>query len=470
MNTQHSSLNDTIASIATPIGESGLGIIRISGSQSIPFTDRIFTAKSGRKLSRARGYSVQYGWVVDKAKAGGTDAIIDEVLVTLMRAPRSFTKEDVVEISCHGGIIVLRSILEKLLSLGCRLAEPGEFTKRAFLNGRIDLTQAEAVLDIIRAKTDAALRLGIHQLQGGLSSQIEPLRKSLLVLLSFLEADIDFPEDRDGPENLAGRLKALDPVKKSLREIIRQGEVGRAYREGIQTVICGRPNVGKSSLLNALLKRERSIVTHIAGTTRDTIEEIIDIKGIPVRIVDTAGIIEPADLIEKKAIERTRHYIKTADLVLMVFDGASRLTSKDKALLKKIVQKKRPLIAVINKIDKKQKIEKSYVQRYCGRCVELSAKKAVSIELLEQAILDFVCQGSISGPESLVVANARHMQALKKAYGAVEQAVSSAHKKLSSEFIAQQLKDALAVLDGLLGKSFSEDLLDRIFSDFCIGK
>jgi tRNA modification GTPase len=458
-------LDDTIAAIATPIGESGIGIVRISGKDALKVADKIFVSKDGKKPSEFKTYTTHYGWVVDEITK-----IIDEVILTVMRAPRSYTKEDIVEINCHGGIVALRAVLDLVLEGGCRLAEPGEFTQRAFLNGRIDLAQAEAVLDIIRAKTDSALKVGIEQLKGGLSQKINKIRDMLLEILTFLESGIDFPEEEIGILDLKEISSKLKTVDRQLTAIINDSKFGRVLREGLKVVICGRPNVGKSSLLNALLKQERSIVTPIPGTTRDTIEEVIDIKGIPIRIVDTAGILEPRDLIEKKAIQRTQQFIDSADLIILIFDGSEGLKKEDEFLMRKLKQKQKNIIAVINKMDLKQRIEKDRISRYLPRLIEISAKRIKNLTLLEDAIVNLVYQGRIKASESILVTNLRHIQAIKKVQKLVAQAQDSLDNKLSLEFIAQGIKDALGCIDELLGKKFSEDLLKKIFSQFCIGK
>lgn len=460
-------LNDTVAAIATGSGDSGIGIIRISGPCAFAVADKVFIPKSGIKPSQSKGYSIHYGWITSGHRRQDT---IDEVLLTVMRSPRSYTCEDMVEINCHGGIIALRAVLEVVLENGCRLAQPGEFTKRAFLNGRIDLSQAESVLDIIRAKTDSALKVGITQLRGALSKQMHHARETLLEILSGIEANIDFPEeeiDTSVLKEASGRLQAID---KELVSILKNTRQGRIYREGIHAVICGKPNVGKSSLLNALLKQERSIVTPIAGTTRDTIEEIIDIKGIPVRIVDTAGIVEPSDLVEKKAVQRTQEQIDLADLILFVFDGSRKLSKEDHVLIRKLLSKKKIIIALINKIDAAQKIEKAEIRKKFNCAIEISAKKMKNISLLEESIAQLIYAGEVINPESVVASNLRHIHALKKAKQHVVEAIAAISNELSLEFVAQYIKDALGYIDEILGKNFSEDLLDKIFADFCIGK
>jgi len=455
-------LTDTIAAISTGVGESGIGIVRISGKGALAIADKIFLSKDKKKPSSFKAYTVHYGWITKGRKT------IDEVILTVMRAPRSFTKEDIVEINCHGGIVAIRDVLEFVLENGARLAQPGEFTKRAFLNGRIDLTQAEAVLDIIRAKTDSALKIGIQQLKGALSDEIKKIRKDLLDTLSCLEANIDFLDEDLSISDLEHCGQNLEAINKRFTELLDTSGCGRIMREGINVVICGKPNVGKSSLLNALLKQERAIVTPIAGTTRDTIEEIIDIKGIPVKIIDTAGLLEPRDLIEKKAILRSKKYIDAADLILILFDGSKRLTEEDEVLINKF--KKKTAVAIINKIDLKQKINKDNLLKKFVHLIEMSAKKPKNINLLEKKIADLVYKGKVAGCESVVVSNLRHIEALKPAQKLIAEATKSLDNKLSPEFIAQDIKDALIYIDELLGKKFSEDLLDKIFSEFCIGK
>lgn len=458
----NSNLNDTIAAISTPVGEGGIGIVRLSGSCALKIADKVFASKDPLSPSGFKSYTTHYGWVIDEKKN-----IVDEVILTVMRSPKSFTREDVVEINCHGGIVALRAVLGLVLENGCRLAEAGEFTKRAFLNGRIDLAQAEAVVEIIRAKTDSTLKMGLEQLKGGLSLKINRICASLLEILSPIEARIDFP-DEEIPAQDASLKKSLKNINDELLKIIEDSKRAKVFREGIHTVICGRPNVGKSSLLNALLRQERSIVTPVAGTTRDTIEEIIDIKGIPVRIVDTAGILEPRDLIERKAVQRSKKHIEMADLVLLMFDASKSLTKEDEALIRKLKGKR--AIAVINKIDLKQKINKSRIADKIKNIVEVSAKKGKNIDLLEEAIAGLVFEGKIVVVEPLLVSNARHVFSIKDAQKLVAQAIDSVDNKLSIEFIAQDIKEALSRLEDILGKRFSEDLLNKIFRDFCIGK
>ncbi len=457
-------LTDTIAAIATSPGEAGIGIVRLSGKRVFSIADKIFVPRDKIRPTYFKAYSLRYGWIVNPADK----KIIDEVLLGSMRSPKSYTREDVVEINCHGGIVAMRAVLELVLENGCRLAGPGEFTKRAFLNGRIDLSQAEAVLDIIRAKTDTALKLGSEQLRGVLSGYLKKIRRILLNQLAVLEANIDFPEEEIEEANMKTIRKNLEGVDSSLKTMLEGSGQGRIMREGISVVICGKPNAGKSSLLNAILRQERSIVTAVAGTTRDTIEEVIDIKGIPVRIMDTAGILEPRDLVEKKAIQRTKRYIDLADLVIIVFDGSAAIGSDDRLLIRRI--KNKVSLAVINKIDIKQKIKEAEIKKNFKHTIGISAKKLLNINLLEDAVAELVYKGHFSPSDSIMVSNIRHIEKVKKTERLILGALDSLDNKVSAEFVAQDIKDAVGCLDDILGLNFSEDLLDKIFSRFCIGK
>ena len=453
---------DTIAAIATSVGESGIGIVRLSGQTALKIAAKIFRAKEGENPSSFKAFTLHYGWVVD-----GQGSIVDEALLGVMRAPRSYTREDTIEINCHGGIAPLRKTLELVLEHGARLAEPGEFTKRAFLNGRIDLAQAEAVLDIIRAKSDAALEAGLQQLKGGLSSRVNEIRGGLLEILAELEAGIDFPgEEGTGAHGLKAVAGKLKRVGGQLESLLENAGYGRILREGLRVVICGRPNVGKSSLLNALLRQERSIVTATPGTTRDTIEEVINLKGIPVRLVDTAGILKPRGIIERKAVGRARRQIAAADLAILLFDGSQKLTREDKIFASRL--KGKVVLAAINKIDKRQRLGRREIAKIFPRVVEISAKKNRHIGLLEQAICELAYAGKVRMGEPAAVTNLRHIQALKDAQKLIAEALDSLDNGLSAEFISQDLKEAVGFLDELLGRRLADDLLELIFSEFCI--
>jgi tRNA modification GTPase len=457
-------LIDTIAAISTPVGQGGIGIVRLSGKEALSIADKIFLSKDKEKPSGYKTHTVHYGWIV----GGETSEHIDEVILTVMRAPRSYTKEDIVEISCHSGIVVLREILDLVLRSGARMAEPGEFTKRAFLNGRIDLDRAEAVLDIINAKTELALESGLRQLQGALSREINRLKDALLETIALLEAHIDFPEEDIGGVDKKKIGRVIDTALKDLSGLLDSAKHGKVLREGISAVILGRTNVGKSSLLNALLKEERAIVTHVAGTTRDAIEEILDLKGIPLKIADTAGIIEPRDLIEKEAIKRTHSYLEKADLVLLVFDASSSLTKQDEELIKKAGDKN--TIAILNKSDLKPKINEQEIKKRFANVAKISALTHKGLRELEAKIIGSVWEGKVGASDEVMVTNARHAQALREALAALERARDSEMRNLSIEFIVEDLKLCRNHLGSITGETVDDEILDKIFSEFCIGK
>jgi tRNA modification GTPase len=455
---------DTIAAIATPWGEGAIGIVRLSGLQATAIVDKVFLAKNKKPILDSKTFSLRYGWI-----AGDRGVIVDEVVVSLMRAPKSYTREDVVEINSHGGARPLALILELVLANGARMAEPGEFTKRAFLNGRLDLAQAEAVLDIIRAKSDLALKNSLSQLSGTISRQIKSLRKNMLEILADMEASVDFSEEDISAVSLVSFQNRLFSVNAQLKDLIERGFKGKIIRDGLKVVIFGKPNVGKSSLLNALLKQERAIVTSIAGTTRDTIEEYINIKGLAVQLIDTAGMLKHRNKIEKEALLRTRKALHECDLVLFVLDGSSALTKEDWTLAQQIKDKK--VLVVVNKSDKKRRIKvPAMAANFSKPAIEVSALKGKNIEVLEEAIYRTVFDGGPFADEGAVVSNARHMDILKKSLMACEAACATLAKKLSLEFVALDLRKAVDGLGALTGEVFSDKLLDVIFSKFCIGK
>jgi tRNA modification GTPase len=454
-------LEDTIAAISTPPGEGAIGIVRISGKDSVGIADAIFKSKKDKSPSGFRSFSAHYGYIYNKAAA-----VVDEALLTLMRAPKSYTKEDVVEINCHSGIISLRKTLELVLDSGARLAEPGEFTKRAFLNGRLDLAQAEAVLDIIRSKTEASLRMALGQLSGQLSSRLNDIKERLLAALANIEASIDFPEEDIeiiSVADIKGRLKTIND---DLAKLLESAQGGIILREGLTSVICGKPNVGKSSLLNALLQRDRAIVTHVPGTTRDAIEDFANINGIPFKLVDTAGIAPTEDLVEREGILRSRERIEQADLILMVLDAGAGMTDEDRILLSDT--KDRPRILVINKADLPRKIDLRPLEG--NVMVIVSAKEADGIDELKRTMERAVWSGRTAAPEGGAITNLRQKQALKNASAAAGRAVESVEKDLSPELIAIELKEALDSIGEITGEIVTDDILDRVFSQFCIGK
>ncbi|MFA5338583.1 MAG: tRNA uridine-5-carboxymethylaminomethyl(34) synthesis GTPase MnmE [Candidatus Omnitrophota bacterium] len=451
---------DTIAAISTSLGECAIGIVRLSGKDAAEIADRIFRSKKGKLPSSFRSFTSHFGHVHDKG------VVVDEALLTVMRAPKSYTKEEVVEISCHGGVIPLKKALGLVLENGARLAEPGEFTKRAFINGRLDLTQAEAVLDIIRAKTDASLRAALGQLDGRLSSSLNKIRDELISISAEVEASIDFPDEDMEILSGAKTSERLGSVKLEISRLLETADRGIILREGISCVICGKPNVGKSSLLNALIGRERAIVTHIPGTTRDTIEEFVNILGIPFKLTDTAGITPTEDIVEREGVLRSREHIEAADLVLLLLDASSRLTDEDRVLLEDT--KGRQRIVVLNKIDLARKLTFAVAK---GETVaEVSAKSGEGIGGLKEKMAEKVFGGGVRAAEGAVITNARQKDALRRSYESLTEAIKAVDGKLSPELIAIELRESLDCIGEMVGETVTDDILDKVFSQFCIGK
>ena len=453
----------TIAAISTPPGAGGIGIIRISGPQCLPLLQTIFRPHGAS--CPFVSHHLYYGRIVRPADG----RIIDEVLAVYMRSPRTYTREDVAEIHCHGSFLVLQNILELTLSLGITLAHPGEFTKRAFLNGRIDLTKAEAVIDILSAKTRKGVDLAQEQLAGALFSRIDSIRNELVQIRAAVEVALDFPDE---DVEIVNREQVLDQIRKNverpLRDLLRSADDGRIFREGISVVIVGLPNVGKSSLLNTLLREERALVTAIPGTTRDTIEEVVDIEGIPVRLVDTAGIREHADEVEALGIERARTLINLADLILFMVDGSQRITGADLDLLQTIIHK--PLIIVINKIDRGED-GCGEVEMFKDKVVvKVSAKKQIGITELRKAIFRMVTTGKEQWQEDACAPNIRHKDALVRAVRACRLVEDGLHNGLTNDLLAVDLQGCLDQLNEIVGETTTEDVLDAVFSKFCIGK
>jgi len=461
---------DTITAISTPTGQGGIGIIRLSGKKALNIADKMFAPKNEIKPSCLKSSRVIYGNVIDKNKS----EIIDEALLTVMRAPKSYTKEDVVEISCHGGTTSLRSILALTIDLGARLAEPGEFTKRAFLNGRIDLTQAEAVLDIIQAKTDAFLQVSTNQLKGDLAIELEKIREQLMNIYVEIEALVNFPEDEIDAsaevQNFAPLQRKIQESKARVDNLLKGSEHGKILKDGIKIALCGRPNVGKSSLLNSLLKTPRAIVSDIAGTTRDTIEETAQIRGIPFQLIDTAGMLEPRDLIEEEAIKRSHMVIVGADLVLLLFDSGEDLTDEDETLMR--VVNGDNVLAILNKCDLSQKVnEDRIIKKYQkSKVLKVSALKRTGIDALETAIVENVWHDKQIEPHGLLVSNLRQIQALENCSSSLEKGQSILKGGISLEFVSEEIKIGVNFLDSITGRNIDTDLLDNIFSQFCIGK
>lgn len=457
--------NDTIAAISTPLGEGGIGIVRLSGPGAVDMVEGIFYSPKGKKISEARSHSILHGYIGDKEKKA--DDIIDEVLVGVMLTPLTYTKEDVVEINCHGGILPLRKVLDLVLKQGARLAMPGEFTQRAFLNGRIDLVQAEAVIDVIRAKTDESRRIALDQLSGGVSAEITGVRDTLVEICAHVEAYIDFPEEEIEPAAEEEIIGTCETLHRRLDTILRTYEDGRFFREGISVAIVGRPNVGKSSLLNALLERDRAIVTDIPGTTRDVIEEYLNINGLPVRIIDTAGIRESRDVTEREGVRRSLKAMEGADLIVAVVDGSAGITREDEEIFDRM--KGRKGIAVINKSDLSQVItDEDITAEY--PVVKISAIKRKGLDDLKNVVLDQTLKGVGEQKEGLIITNIRHKTSLEQCKEAFERALKGLKCRRPLDIVAIDLRDALQRLGEIVGITTSEDILNKIFNDFCIGK
>ena len=454
-------LFDTIAAISTPKGEGGIGIIRISGDKSFEILSKIFNTKNPNK--DLGFYKFNYGFIHDKGK------IIDEVMIVRMKAPKTYTCEDVVEINCHGGHFVTEKVLELVLKNGARHAEKGEFTKRAFMNGRIDLSQAEAVMDLIHGKTEKSISLSIDQLRGDLKNKINNFKKSLLDVTAHVNVVLDYPEegiDDPLPENLR---KNLEKVYKEANLLIESYDKGKKIKEGIKTVIVGKPNVGKSTLLNSLLREERAIVTHIPGTTRDIIEEIINIKGIPLVLTDTAGIRKTDDIVENIGVEKSKQLIEKADLILLVLDASEKLEKEDMEVIEKIKENNKKTIVLLNKIDLERKLDLSSYN--LENIVEISAKDNIGIEEMEDKIYSYIVEEDVENTsEKLIITNIRHKTALEKTKEAVKNIFETIDTGMPMDLISVDLKEALDSLSEITGEISSEDILEHIFGNFCVGK
>ena len=459
-------MSDTIAAISTStVGSGGIGIVRISGDEAITIADRVFTAKNGKKLANAATHTIHYGNIID-----GDNNIIDEVLVSVMKAPNTYTKENVIEINTHGGNLVTGRVLECVLKAGAVMAEPGEFTKRAFLNGRIDLSQAEAVIDVIKSKTDKAQEVAQNQLEGSLANKIKSLRLKVTEVLAQLEVSIDFSdEDVEDVTYKEIEEKSLE-LREEIKKLYDSAESGKILRDGLKTVIIGKPNVGKSSLLNSILGENRAIVTEIAGTTRDVIEEFVNIKGIPLKIVDTAGIRETEDIVEKIGVQKSKESIDSADLVIIVLDSSKPLTDEDLEILESAKSKK--TIVLLNKIDLDQAIDETAIEEFVGKdnIIKISALKNEGIEQIHDKIESMVFAGDVKNSSNLVITNSRHKDALFKAYNSINDAIDGIEQRLPYDFIEVDFKNIWDYLGYINGDTVREDLLDTIFANFCIGK
>ncbi|MCP8971215.1 tRNA uridine-5-carboxymethylaminomethyl(34) synthesis GTPase MnmE [Ectobacillus ponti] len=455
---------DTIAAISTAMGEGAIAIVRVSGDEAVEKVSRIFR---GKDLTQVPTHTIHYGHIIEP----DTGRVIEEVMVSILRAPRTFTREDVVEINCHGGLVSVNKVLQLVVSQGVRLAEPGEFTKRAFLNGRIDLSQAEAVMDLIRAKTDRAMNVAINQMEGRLSRLIQRLRQELLETLAHVEVNIDYPEYDDVEEMTHSVLieKAVH-VRDEIKKLLETSKQGKILREGIATVIVGRPNVGKSSLLNSLVQEKKAIVTDIAGTTRDVIEEYVNVRGVPLRLIDTAGIRETADVVEKIGVERSREMMQKADLILLVLNYNEPLTEEDEALFAAVSG--RDMIVIVNKTDLPEQIQMERVRELAGnaKIITTSLIEDEGIDELERAIADLFFEGSIEASDLTYVSNARHIGLLAQADMTISDAIDAIYSGVPIDMVQIDLTRTWEILGEITGDTVHESLIDQLFSQFCLGK
>lgn len=456
-------LNDTIAAISTAIGEAGIAIVRMSGDDSVNIIDEIFVSASGKKMAEAENRRFLYGHIADG------DKLIDEVLVVKMKGPHSYTAEDIVEIHCHGGVVSVKRILNLILSKGARLAEKGEFTKRGFLNGRIDLTQAEAVIDMIKAKTDISFDMGLNQLSGALSEVLNKLKDELVSMQALIVANIDFPDEDIEDAAYHDLMERSDKILEKMDNLLDNSKNSRLLRDGINTVILGKPNVGKSSLLNGLLKYDRAIVTDIAGTTRDIIEDYINLDGVLLKITDTAGIRETDDEVEKIGVNIAREKLKEADLVISIFDISRDFDKDDEEILNLIKDKKH--ITILNKDDLDQKISDEEIEKYFkDDYLRLSVMENESVKKIENLIIDLFFDGELQISSDSILSNIRHINALKEAKKALLEVNESLKEKVFLDLIEVDLENVIGHISEITGTITTEDILDRVFSDFCIGK
>ena len=465
--------NDTIAAISTPIGESGIGIVRISGPKALKIAQKVFRDKNlnKTKIKNFLSHTVHYGFVINPENGEK----IDEVILVLMKKPQTYTREDTVEFNCHGGILSLRKVLETIISCGARMAEPGEFTKRAFLNGRIDLSQAEAVIDLIQAKTERSLSSSLSQLGGSLKKKIEDLRNRVIRISAEIEAPMDFP-DQDIKEISPKKVEEnISYILKEINSLIDTLDYGKILKEGINTLIVGKANVGKSSLFNTLLRENRAIVTHIPGTTRDTIEELINIKGIAFKIIDSAGLKNPENVIEKISIKKMMKHLRETKLILAMFDVSVPLSSEDNEVIKEINKEKnksKKVIVIENKIDLSEKIDKKKLFSLLDvkDSIKMSLEEKIGIEELEEKLARIAMEGLVIPENGVVINNVRQANQLNRAKQALENVLEGLKAKITYDFLTIDLKDVLDSLGEITGDSTNDEIVNDIFSRFCIGK
>lgn len=456
---------DTITSISTPMGEGAIGIVRLSGPQAVEIADKLYKGK--HLLNDVPSHTIKYGHIIDPE----SKEVIEEVMVSVLRAPKTFTREDIIEINCHGGILTINRVLELTMTYGARMAEPGEFTKRAFLNGRIDLSQAEAVMDFIRSKTDRASKVAMNQIEGRLSDLIKKQRQSILEILAQVEVNIDYPEYDDVEDATTEfLLEQSKEIKQEINRLLDTGAQGKIMREGLSTVIVGKPNVGKSSMLNNLIQDNKAIVTEVAGTTRDVLEEYVNVRGVPLRLVDTAGIRETEDIVEKIGVERSRKALSQADLILFVLNNNEALTQEDYTLYE--VVKNEDVIVIVNKMDLEQNIDINEVKDMIGDTplIQTSMLKQEGIDELEIQIRDLFFGGEVQNQDMTYVSNSRHISLLKQARQTIQDAIDAAESGVPMDMVQIDLTRTWEILGEIIGETASDELIDQLFSQFCLGK
>ncbi|CAC8913516.1 tRNA (5-carboxymethylaminomethyl-2-thiouridylate) synthase [Staphylococcus aureus] len=456
---------DTITSISTPMGEGAIGIVRLSGPQAVEIADKLYKGK--HLLNDVPSHTINYGHIIDPE----FKEVVEEVMVSVLRAPKTFTREDIIEINCHGGILTINRVLELTMTYGARMAEPGEFTKRAFLNGRIDLSQAEAVMDFIRSKTDRASKVAMNQIEGRLSDLIKKQRQSILEILAQVEVNIDYPEYDDVEDATTEfLLEQSKEIKQEINRLLDTGAQGKIMREGLSTVIVGKPNVGKSSMLNNLIQDNKAIVTEVAGTTRDVLEEYVNVRGVPLRLVDTAGIRETEDIVEKIGVERSRKALSQADLILFVLNNNEALTQEDYTLYE--VVKNEDVIVIVNKMDLEQNIDINEVKDMIGDTplIQTSMLKQEGIDELEIQIRDLFFGGEVQNQDMTYVSNSRHISLLKQARQTIQDAIDAAESGVPMDMVQIDLTRTWEILGEIIGETASDELIDQLFSQFCLGK
>ncbi|HDK7872967.1 TPA: tRNA uridine-5-carboxymethylaminomethyl(34) synthesis GTPase MnmE [Staphylococcus aureus] len=456
---------DTITSISTPMGEGAIGIVRLSGPQAVEIADKLYKGK--HLLNDVPSHTINYGHIIDPE----SKEVVEEVMVSVLRAPKTFTREDIIEINSHGGILTINRVLELTMTYGARMAEPGEFTKRAFLNGRIDLSQAEAVMDFIRSKTDRASKVAMNQIEGRLSDLIKKQRQSILEILAQVEVNIDYPEYDDVEDATTEfLLEQSKEIKQEINRLLDTGAQGKIMREGLSTVIVGKPNVGKSSMLNNLIQDNKAIVTEVAGTTRDVLEEYVNVRGVPLRLVDTAGIRETEDIVEKIGVERSRKALSQADLILFVLNNNEALTQEDYTLYEEV--KNEDVIVIVNKMDLEQNIDINEVKDMIGDTplIQTSMLKQEGIDELEIQIRDLFFGGEVQNQDMTYVSNSRHISLLKQARQTIQDAIDAAESGVPMDMVQIDLTRTWEILGEIIGETASDELIDQLFSQFCLGK